>query len=240
MHMASLHRGRALGVLTLADPHEPPPPPPPHFFDDAEWFPYPTVYRVVPGATAREVVAGNPALAQAYAATARELEAEGIVAITANCGYAIAYQHAVRNAVSIPVACSSLMLLPLIRAMLPDGGRIGLLCFDAPRLTRDHLARAGVAENLPLAIGGIENTASWRNWLGPTTRSDWAALETDVMSAAERLLSANPDVTHWLLECAGFPRLRRILKAQSGRPVFDWVSLCNHLMECAPLRQRIT
>ncbi len=224
---------RTLGVLALADPSEPPVPTPAHFFGNAEWFGFRTLYRAVPGAFAHRVVRGSPELAAAYAATARELEKEGAVAITANCGYAIAYQEAVRNAVSVPVACSSLMLLPFVKGLLPRGGRIGLLCFDATCLTPEHLAMAGASQDLPLAIAGIEGTTSWSNWMAPRTKSDWVALEIDVMGAARRLLQEHPEITHWLLECAGFPRLRRLLIAEMQRPVFDWVTLCNLIMESA-------
>jgi hypothetical protein len=235
IEVSNAYRRRTLGILALADPHQALPPPC-IGFDDADWFEYPTLVRRVPQAWARDVVGGKPELERAYAATARELEKAGVSAITADCGYTIAFQQAVRNAVSIPVACSSLMQLPIIRTMLPEGGRIGLLCFDADRLSRDYLAMAGIGEDVPLAIGGIQGTVSWKNWIAVNTVTDWPALETDVMSAARKLNRENPDITHWLLECAGFPRFRPLIQAETGRPVFDWVSLCNHLMEGAPPR----
>lgn len=221
----------------LADPHTCEPPPP-NAFDEADWFEYPTIVRSVPGAWAREVVGGNHALAEAYAQAACELEQQGAAAITANCGYSIAYQQVVRDAVDVPVACSSLMQLPLIRTMLPANGKVGLLCFDADRLHEDHLRWAGLdgAELPRMAIGGIQGSVSWQNWIASETRTDWSALERDVMGAARRLWAEHPDITHWLLECAGFPRLRPLIKAQFGRPVFDWVSLCDLLMASAVAR----
>ncbi len=233
--MANANRRRSLGILSLADTHTAEPPPP-RGFDSADWFNYPTIIRMVPGAWAREVVAGNSGLADAYAETARELERLGVSAITADCGYSIQYQEAVRNAVSIPVACSSLLQLPLLRSMLPKHGRIGLLCFDADTLTAGHLALAGIDASVPLAIGGIQGTRSWKNWIAAETITEWDVLEQDVMSAAHALHLANPDITHWLLECAGFPRFRPLIKAQTGLPVLDWVTLCDLLMESTVAR----
>ncbi|MEJ0039551.1 MAG: hypothetical protein WDO68_26490 [Gammaproteobacteria bacterium] len=235
--MSNARRLRTLGILALADPHTAPPPPP-NAFDSADWFPYATVVRMVPNAWARNVVAGKPELAVAYAETARELEALGVSAISADCGYAIQYQEAVRNAVSIPVACSSLLQLALIRNMLPRHGRIGLLCFDADTLKADYLRLAGIDDTVPLAIAGIQGTRSWKNWVAADTITEWNILEDDVMSAARKLHRQNPDITHWLLECTGFPRFRPLLKAETGLPVYDWVSLCNHLMEGAVPRPR--
>lgn len=230
----SERRLRALGIMALADPHTAGPPPP-TAFDEADWFQYPTIVRVVPGAWAREVVGGNKALTDAYVRTACELEQAGAAAITANCGYTIAFQHAVRNAVAIPVACSSLMQLPLISMLLPADGKIGVLTFDADRLSQEYLRLAGLSEETfpRLVIRGIQGTPSWNNWIAPHTTTDWPALERDVMGAARSLWKDHPDITHWLLECTGFPRFRSWIKAEFGRPVFDWVSLCNLLMESA-------
>ncbi len=219
---------RKLGVLGLADPYEAPPAPP--GFDEAQWFGYPLLWELVPNAWARDVVGGNVDLTAAYVESARTLERSGASAITANCGYAIAYQAAVQAAVSVPVGLSSLLQLPSLARELPPGGRIGLLCFDATRLNAGHLRAAGLIEEIPLAIGGIQGTTSWKNWIAESTTTDWDALRIDVMGAMRRLWRAHPEISHWLLECAGFPGLSRDIAAETGRPVRDWVTLCDGLM----------
>lgn len=222
-----------LGILAL-DEHSLSPAPPAHTFNFPEWFPYSFVERKVPGAHPGEVVGGNLSLAAEYAQTARELERQGVTAITADCGFAIAYQDAVRNAVSVPVACSPLMQLPLIRTMLPARGRIGILTYDKSRLVPEHFHSAGVDMNeLPLAIIGCEGTKLWQNWIGPTVTTDWEDFDRTVMGRARQLIRENPDVTHILLECCGFPRCAPQIRAETGLPVFDWVSLCNQVMEAA-------
>lgn len=230
-------RAKTLGILGLADPHSALPPPPVGF-DDADWFKYPTMSRPVPNAWACEVVGGNLDLTPAYVQTARELEAAGVSAITCDCGYTIAHQAAIRDAVSIPVACSSLLQLSLLKSMVPKGGRIGLLCFDANTLKPEYLRFCGIEPggDVPIAIGGIQGTRSWKNWVARETTTEWDALEEDVMGAARKLWRANPDITHWLLECTGFPRFRPLIKSEFGRPVYDWITLCNHLMESATAR----
>lgn len=230
-------RIKTLGILGLADPHSALPPPPVGF-DQADWFQYQTLVKPVPNAWARDVVGGNLALQQSFVDTARELEAAGAAAITADCGYTIAHQEAIRNAVSIPVACSSLLQLPLLKSMLPKNGRIGLLCFDEEQLKPQYFRMAGLApgDEQRIVIGSIHGTRSWKNWIAAETTTDWAALEEDVMGSARKLWKANPDITHWLLECTGFPRFRPLIKAETGRPAYDWITLCNHLMEAAPAR----
>src|SRR5688572_8185253 len=190
--------------------------------------------RAVPGAFAREVVRGNLGLKDAFVAAAKELEASGCAAITADCGYTIAFQQAISDAVSIPVACSSLMQLPMLHLMLPKNGRIGVMCFDRDGLTANHLNAAGVTTGESrLAIGTIQGTETWKNWIAEDVTTDWQQFEDDFMRAARALLKANPDITHWLLECTCFPRMRPLIIAETGRPAYDWATLCNHMMEGA-------
>jgi hypothetical protein len=83
----------------------------------------------------------------------------------------------------------------------------------------------------PLAIIGFEGTRLWQNWIGPTVTTDWEDFDRTVIGGARRLLNDHTDVCHILLECCGFPRCAPQIRAESGLPVFDWVSLCNHMME---------
>ena len=220
-----------LGILDLANPDVAPDPPEAAYnFED--WFSYPVITREVPGAYAHEIVQGNAGLAEAFAETARELEREGVSAITSHCGFAVCYQEAVQKAVSVPVALSSLMQLPMLAAILPARGRIGLVVFDSPQLTPELLRCAGLeVGDTRLAVRGIEGTASWRNWMAEVNTQDWHRFETETLLAARTLLSEHADVTHLLLECHGFPRVGPQLKAETGFPVFDWRTLCNYLMD---------
>ncbi len=223
---------KTLGILALCDPWDAPPQPPPTLFQEADWFGYPTVEAKVAGATAQAVVTGAAGLTPAYVDAARRLEQAGASAITADCGFAIVHQHAVRDSVSIPVATSSLLLLPLLLHLLPQGRKLGLLTFDAGQLSAGHLRRAGVPEGSldAIVIRGIEGSASWANWMAPVVTTEWSRLEQDVMGAARALAQAHPDIGLWLLECTGFPSFRDLIRAEFGQPVFDWVSLCDLLM----------
>jgi hypothetical protein len=57
-----------------------------------------------------------------------------------------------------------------------------------------------------------------------------------VMTAARALWQQHGGVHCWLLECTGFPWLRPFLKTEFERPVFDWLTLCNQLMDSSVAR----
>src|SRR4051794_19347477 len=90
-------------------------------------FSFPTLYRTVAGAWASNVVPGDPAMEAAFVSAAKELVAEGAAAITTNCGFTLRYQRAMAEAVPVPVATSSLLLLPFLAAT--TRGCIGILTF---------------------------------------------------------------------------------------------------------------
>ncbi|XSC42611.1 hypothetical protein ACF1BQ_030315 [Bradyrhizobium sp. RDT10] len=76
------------------------------------------------------VVRGDPSLEPAYIAAARRLVERGAIAIHSTCGFAVRYQRAVAAAVNVPVAMSSLLLLPALLRQLPPSAKIAVLTYD--------------------------------------------------------------------------------------------------------------
>src|SRR5882672_10383777 len=74
-------------------------------------FPYPVLRRVVRGSRPPASPADVDALAPLYLAAARELEREGVSALTENCnGLMVLLQDRLAAAVSIPVVTSALLM----------------------------------------------------------------------------------------------------------------------------------
>src|SRR3974390_1290401 len=91
---------------------------------NAETWPFPVLYRVVPGASPQRVVRERAAgLLDAFVAAARELAPIGADGITPNCGFLSLYQREIAAAACVPVATSSLMQAPFIESILPPGRR---------------------------------------------------------------------------------------------------------------------
>ena len=58
---------------------------------------------------------------------ARELEAEGVRAITTGCGFFAKYQKAAANALTAPLFNSPLLLVPMVSRMIGKGKRVGII-----------------------------------------------------------------------------------------------------------------
>src|SRR5215831_15638405 len=75
-------------------------------------YDFPVRYQQVPGAWTSNVIGPDDRMREAYMAAAREMEKGGVAAITSNCGFTARFQKDVAASVSIPVALSSLLLVP--------------------------------------------------------------------------------------------------------------------------------
>jgi hypothetical protein len=91
-------------------------------------YDFPVRYKIVRGAHATKIMGDHPdpSLLEPFVAAARELEAEGVKAITTSCGFLAAFQKQLASSVNIPVFASCLIQAPLIHAMLPPGRIIGV------------------------------------------------------------------------------------------------------------------
>ncbi|MER8703129.1 hypothetical protein [Mesorhizobium sp. M1273] len=224
---------KVLGVLEL----ETKPVELPGFMAGPGTFPFPVKRRQVPGAFTRNVIDGDKSVEAGYAAAARELERQGVSAIVSNCGFTGLFQAAVAEAVSIPVAMSSLLLVPFVARTLKPGSRIGLLTYDAPKLMENHYVCAGwSSKDISVAVGGIEGSELWYEFAKPAPIIDVSILVRDVRAAARKLLDANPDIGAFVFECTAFPVAAGAVRSDTGLPVADVTTLANMFLGMSPDR----
>ena len=187
---------------------------------NAATWPFPVLYRVVPGASPERVVRDRAAgLKEAFLDAAAELVRHGADGITTTCGFLSLYQREIAAHVGVPVATSSLMQIPSIERLLPPGKRVGVLTVSAADLSAEHLVAAGADPETPVVgtEGGEEFT---RVLLGNEKRLDVAAAERDILAAGETLVARHPDTGAVLLECTNMVPYARALRDRLRLPVF--------------------
>lgn len=227
--------GKTLGILELENR----PLSYPGALSAAETFQFPIRRLTVPGASVRNVVDGDQSVKDAYVDCARQLESEGVAAIIANCGFSSLLQPQVSAAVAIPVALSSLVLVPLLSSTLPRGLNLGILTYDAGKLTEDHFAAAGwSSENIAVSVAGIEGSETWRRLAEPVPEVPPSLLISDVTSAALSLLKADSTIGAFVFECAAFPLAAEAVRRETGLRVADYVSLAKMVLEMSPPPRR--
>jgi Asp/Glu/hydantoin racemase len=194
---------------------------------NATTFPFPVRYQRVAGADPDLVVRrGAEGLLPAFVAGAQALEREGVGAITTNCGFLITYQAELVRAVSVPVFTSSLLLVPLVHRTLPAGQRVGIMTVNAGTLTPAHLRGAGIGADVPLAVVGMETEKEFtRALLDNELELDVDLAREEHIRVARRLVTEHPDVGAIVLECTNMPPYTADIQRETGRPVFDVLSL---------------
>ena len=143
-------------------------------------FAFPVVQEPVSGAQT-EVIAssGFAALKDGYVHAALKLRDLGVSMITANCGFSVAFQEPVANAVGLPTLMSSLMLAPLLYRVF--NGQIGVLTFSAADLDQTRRAAAGWSGDMNPAIADVSKSAAWMAMRSRTRPAlDYAQMEEDL------------------------------------------------------------
>jgi len=193
---------------------------------NATTWPFPVLYRVVRGASPERVVLqGACGLLDDFIAAAQDLVALGAEAITTNCGFLALFQAELAAAVRVPVATSSLMQVPWVRATLPPGKRVGVLTVSKASLTPAHLIAAGVPADTPII--GTESGREFFRVLITAEKQDLdvALAEQDILTAGRELLAAHRDIGAIVLECTNMPPYAAALQAACGLPVYDIYSM---------------
>jgi len=188
---------------------------------NAETWPFPVLFKVVPGASSRRVVCDKAAgLLDEFLGAAGELVRLGADGITTTCGFLSLFQRQIAAHVGVPVATSSLMQIPLIERVMPPGKRVGVLTVSAANLTAEHLLAAGADPATPV-VGTDNGSEFTRVMINDEERLDVAAAEHDILAAGDTLVTTHSDVGAILLECTNMVPYARVLSERLRLPVFS-------------------
>ncbi|MGY4167607.1 aspartate/glutamate racemase family protein [Bradyrhizobium sp. USDA 4529] len=191
------------------------------------------------GATARKVIDGDRTVKDEYIKCARQLEDEGVAAIIANCGFAGMFQGEVSAVVSVPVALSSLLLVPFVAKTLPPGRKVGILTYDGSKLNEDHFEAAGWSSaDIGVCVAGIEGSDSWRQLAKPVPDIVPIELIKDIRTTVRALLTTEPGIAALVFECTGFPIASEEIRQETGLRVVDVLGLAKLLIEASPPQQQ--
>jgi hypothetical protein len=184
-------------------------------------WPFPVLYKVVPGASPRRVVYDKAqGLLDDLLAAAAELVRLGADGITTTCGFLSLYQRELAAHVRVPVAASSLMQIPLVERILPPGQRVGVLTVSAASLTPEHFTAAGADPNTPV-VGTDNGREFTRVMLDEKHTLDAAAAERDILEAGDALVSQHPNIGAVVLECTNMTPYARALSDHLLLPVYS-------------------
>jgi aspartate/glutamate racemase len=219
--------GEPIGILILDAAY----PCVPGNVGNATTFSFPVRYKEVRGASITRLLnERDPALLAPFIDGARELEAEGVRAITGACGFMALFQPQVAAAVHVPVFLSSMLQVPFIARTLPPGQQVGIITANAACLTEEHFVNVGITPEISKVVYGMEEQEEFRTAvLEEKGTLDSELIEKEVVSVAERMVRECPKVGAILLECSDLPPYAAAVHEATGLPVFDFITMIRHV-----------
>jgi len=225
--------GETIGILMLDTRF----PRPKGDIGNALSYDFPVRYKIVRGAHATKIMGNEPepALLEPFVAAARELEAEGVKAITTSCGFLGPFQKQIAAAVNIPVFTSSLMQAPLIHAMLPPGKVIGVFTERADHMNDRHFRGVGWSINdIPVQIQGMKPDAQFpATYIVGRTELDTDVLKAEMIEMTKAFMATCNNAGAILFECTNMCPFSKDVAEVSGLPVFDINTLINFFYRAA-------
>lgn len=185
-----------------------------------ESFDHPVLYRRLPGAVVSRIVTDQPLpddLAELFTQHAKALEADGATVITTSCGFLFPLQDRLQAAVGVPVVTSALCMVPVLRHRLGADTPIGILTFDAGRLSPHHIPGGG-----PVVMEGLKATDHlYRVISDDLGELDEVEASRNICDAVSRLVSREPNLQAVILECTNLPPYRDSILKNNMFSVFD-------------------
>ena len=198
---------------------------------NASTYDFPVLYKTVEELILTDLLEkDDPALGAPVIKAAIELEKMGVKAITSDCGYMVRFQEVVSRELNIPVFLSSLLQVPLLSKMLGRGPKVGIICASKKRLTKDLLWIAGITDDIPISISGLESRPHFKSaMLDEEGSLNFEAVQKEVVDTAMELVHSDPGIGIILLECSNLPPYASAVQEATGKPVFDFVTMINYM-----------
>jgi len=200
---------------------------------NAKTFDFPLTYKIVKSATPDKIVAASDVAKVTlplFIEAAQELEKEGVRAIVTSCGFLTVVQDELASAINVPLVTSSLMLVPLVSAMIGQNRKVGILTADAQKLSQTHLEAVGISDHMNVVIQGMEKSVAFRSMVFENqAEADFDQIGQDVFQSCRQLKENHPDIGAFVFECTNLQPYAQPVQTELGVPVFGIIQAVNML-----------
>jgi|UPI00057D3D27 Asp/Glu/hydantoin racemase len=192
-------------------------------------FDFPVRLKAVEGLDVTRLFRAEKDILEDIIKAGRELEREGVRAISAACGFFGNFQKELAESLNVPVGLSSLIQIPWISTIIKPSQKIGVLTADKSSLTEKLLKNCGAVDMEQLIIKDMRHEAEFSCILEGRGEFDNSIVEREILSKVSEIMEENLNIGAILLECSDMPPYAASIQKKSGLPVFDFTTLIKWL-----------
>lgn len=196
-----------------------------------ESYRYPVKFVPVPGACTETIITSPSREVMArMIRIGKELEKEGIKAISTSCGFTAIFQQELANALDIPVFSSALLQVPFVQNIVGRNNGVIVLTANKSSLTDAHMKACGITGDMNVYVYGLEDAEQWKKIFdNPDEAFELAIVEDVVIDTVKVAVSQHHDAKAIVLECTDLPPFAQKIREVTGLPVFDFNSMANYV-----------
>jgi hypothetical protein len=226
--------GEAIGILLL-DTYAP-------FIPgdvaNASTYDFPVRFKKVEGFTTERALKKDNTIFEKLLAASKELEKQGVRAITGDCGFMGIHQQELAKYLDVPVFLTSLLQIPFITSIVGEEDKVGIITADSSNLDKSLLEAAGVRSTKKLVIYGLQERESfYEAIIEETGILDSEKIEKEVVSTARQMITKEPKIKAVLLECSSLPPYGAAVQDAICLPVFDYITMINYVYSAVVKRK---
>lgn len=194
-------------------------------------YTFPVKFVPVPGAcTETIIISPSREVLERMIQIGKELEQEGIKAISTSCGFNAIFQQELANALSIPVFSSALLQVPFVQNIVGRKNGVVVLTANKNSLTDAHMEACGITDDMNVYVYGLEDAEQWKKiFEEPDKAFDMSIVEEEIIGTARKAVSQHPDTKAIVLECTDLPPFAQKIREETGLLVFDFNSMVNYV-----------
>jgi len=194
-------------------------------------YTYPVDMRHIEGACT-ETIINHPSdeVCNRFIEVGKEMQAEGIKAITGSCGFNAIFQKRVSEALDIPVFLSSLLQVPFAAQIIPPNKKVAVMTAYGSALTADHFEYCGWKDMSRIIVLGLENCPEWNSiFEKEEEKVNMDLVREEIMTTALNAVKEHPEIGAFVLECTDLPPFGPAIREATGLPVFSFQTMIDYV-----------
>ena len=167
---------------------------------------------------------------QTFIGAAKELQDEGVRAITTGCGLFVVWQERAAEELDIPICISPLLMAPMLSKIIGRQKKLGIITAAGRRLKEPHfLDASGIDEIMPFVIGELDTCSEFMDCIRFQRKMemDTVRFQQQVVQIAKDMIDKDPAIGAFLLECSDIPPFAAAISEETGLPVFDFIAMAD-------------